>query len=224
MKSLAILFASAVAISATATADFPQVKRAAEAAAVALAAPDAEPCSGPADLCTMAKRANDLLLEKVGELYSNYTTEDDHDIFVVKREAEADPAFCSSIKGQPCEKKHEAEAAFCGSITGQPCHEKREAEADPAFCSPRRIMGQPCHKKREAIAKAQPAFCSPRRIMGQPCHKLKRAAEALANAAAMPAFCSPRRIMGQPCHKARRDLEEVANYANELVAFAEGSD
>lgn len=78
MKSFAILFASAVAVAATATVDFPQVKRAAEAAAIALAAPEAEPCSGPADLCTMAKRANDLLLEKVGDLYSNYTTEGDH--------------------------------------------------------------------------------------------------------------------------------------------------
>ncbi|OJD32371.1 clock-controlled pheromone ccg-4 precursor [Diplodia corticola] len=220
MKSFAILFASAIAVSASAAVDFPQVKRAAEAAAVALAAPEAEPCSGPADLCTMAKRANDLLLEKVGELYSNYTTELDHDIFVVKRDPE--PGFCGRIRGQPCHKKREAEAGFCGRIRGQPCHKKREAEAeaeaDPGFCG--RIRGQPCHKKREAIAKAQPGFCG--RIRGQPCHKLKRAAEALADAAAMPGFCG--NVRGQPCHKARRDVEEVTNYANELVDFAERSD
>lgn len=50
-----------------------QIKRAAEAAAEALATPDAEPCAGAG--CDLIKRAEDDLLAKVNEVYDAYSSD-----------------------------------------------------------------------------------------------------------------------------------------------------
>ncbi|EOD48838.1 putative pheromone precursor protein 1 protein [Neofusicoccum parvum UCRNP2] len=209
MRVVAFLFASAIAVSsATAitqdsnTAELLkrcnepgeacyQVKRAASAAALALARPDATSCGDNAE-CHLVKRTNEELLKELTDIAHDYNPEDPE---ITKR----DP-FCGWRGNCAVKREAEPEAEPWCRWKGQPCSKKREAEplpiADP-WC---RWKGQPCSKaKREA----EP-WC---RWKGQPCSKLKRAADAVADAAAEPepeAWC---RWKGQPCSKAKREAE-----------------
>ncbi|EKG14960.1 hypothetical protein MPH_07860 [Macrophomina phaseolina MS6] len=91
MKTGILLLGSAIAVSATAAAKLfdddyldalcnepgqpcHKIKRAAEAAALALANP--APCTGPADACTLAKRDTDEFLAALSDIYTNYTSQE----------------------------------------------------------------------------------------------------------------------------------------------------
>ncbi|KAH7062090.1 hypothetical protein B0J12DRAFT_763004 [Macrophomina phaseolina] len=251
MKTGILLLGSAIAVSATAAAKLfdddyldalcnepgqpcHKIKRAAEAAALALANP--APCTGPADACTLAKRDTDEFLAALSDIYTNYTSQEvEHDVFPLTLDQRVKRYYKTACvwRGEDCPTKSELEdenhpqkryyKKMC-RFRGEPCYNKRDAipgphpepeakpepkpepKADPYYKKMCRFRGEPCYNKRDAgdICRFRGEKCPEKPDLDAVFEEPEEGRTAYKRLA----FCNQD---GQACSKMKRAAEAIAD-------------